>query len=261
MRLFCLIFASVAIAARSQVELPQHEWYVTFTVVDEAGQPIAGATASVGYFSKSRPSSIDGQTDTNGVFKASHAAKSGILGFSAQKAGYYTTRERSYDLGFKYDPARWNPTPRLILRKIGNPIPMYAKKQELTISKDDEPLGFDLMAGDWVTPYGKGSHTDILFEVHRHINEREFDANLAIIFPNKGDGIVAMPAEAAANSEFVTSRAAAESGYGSALDLQYSNTNINVNGVKLESRHIWAEGVALPHTAQAQSRVFGAIIT
>jgi hypothetical protein len=102
---------------------------------------------------------------------------------------------------------------------------MYAKRQELTISKDDEPLGFDLMAGDWVTPYGKGSHTDILFEVHRHINERKFDANLAITFPNKGDGIVAMPAEAAANSEFVTSRAAAESGYGSALDLHYSNTN------------------------------------
>jgi hypothetical protein len=59
----------------------------------------------VGYYSKSQPASIDGLTDTNGVFIALHRAYSGILGFAVEKAGYYTTRQ-GYDLGFVYDEAK-----------------------------------------------------------------------------------------------------------------------------------------------------------
>ena len=119
----CLIIAGILInSAYAQTAL--YEWKVTLKVVDERGQQVAGAKASVGYYSHSVPASIDGLTDTNGVFTASHSAHSGILGFTAVKAGYYTTREPSYDLGFTYDPVKWNPTQTIVLKIIGQPIPM-----------------------------------------------------------------------------------------------------------------------------------------
>ena len=92
----CLILTIIATTAFAQTSL--HKWKVTLKVVDEVGQPVVGAKAGVGYFSKSLPASIDGLTDTNGIFMASHSAHSGLLGFVAEKAGYYTTREPSYDL-------------------------------------------------------------------------------------------------------------------------------------------------------------------
>jgi hypothetical protein len=220
-----VILILVSIVTSCACAQTEHEWKVTLKVVDETGQPVAGAKASVGYFSHSTPASIDGLTDTNGLFRVSHSAYSGLLGFVAEKAGYYTTREPSYDLGFTYDPVKWNPAPTIILRKIGNPIPMYAKRDEMKFPKEDEPIGFDLMAGDWVAPFGKGKNTDMLFTVHRKIvSDREFDAVLTVTFPNKGDGITVAPSELVAGSEFKTSRTVAENGYEQELVLHYSNS-------------------------------------
>ena len=225
--IICLIlFANAVNFTHAQTAPVKHEWNVTLKVVDESNQPIAAAKAEVGYFSKSQPATIDGLTDTNGLFKASHSAYSGLLGFVAQKAGYYKTKKPTYDLGFAYDPVRWNLAPTIILRRIGDPIAMYAKEQEMKFSKEDEPIGFDIMVGDWVTPYGKGFHADIFFMVHRKIiNERKFNADLIVTFPNKGDGIATAPSEPDLGSEFKTSRTAAENGYEPELDLHYSHTN------------------------------------
>jgi len=133
---------------------------------------------------------MDGLTDTNGIFGASHSAHSGILGFAAEKAGYYTTREPSYDLGFTYDPAKWNPTQTIVLKKIGKPTAMYAKRLNTHVPVLDKPVGFDLMAGDWIAPYGKGKETDMIFTVHLDQRaESDFDYKLVVSFPNPGDGI------------------------------------------------------------------------
>ena len=221
-----LILTCVAINFVCAQSLILHEWKVTVKVVDETGQPIADAKTGVGYFSKSQPASIDGLTDTNGLFKASHFAYSGLLGFSAEKTGYYITRLPSYDLGFTYDPAKWNLSETIVLKKIGKPIPMYARKKEMKLQIEDQPIGFDLVAGDWVTPNGIGKNADMFFTVHRKIiNEREYDCTLSVTFPNKGNGIVAAPSEADAGSEFKTARTAAKNGYEPELDLHYSNTN------------------------------------
>ena len=202
----------------------KHEWKVTLKVMDEAGQPVADVNASVGYYTNRIGASINGLTDTNGIFTASHLSYGGELGFAAEKAGYYTTR-KLYILGFTYDPAKWNLEETMVLRKVGNPVPMYAKRQEMKLLKEGEPLGFDLMTGDWVTPYGKGEHTDVFFTVQRKIvNDREYDANLTVTFPNKGDGIVTAPSEPDTGSEFKTSRTALKNGYGPELALHYSHS-------------------------------------
>ena len=188
-KIVCLILAGITINS-AKAQWVEHEWKVTVKVVDETGQPIAAAKASVGYFSKSQPASIDGLTDTNGIFTASHHAYSGILGFTAEKAGYYITRMPSYELGFTYDPAKWNPTPKIILKKIGQPIPMYAKSLNTHIPDLDKPVGYDLEVGDWVGPHGKGINTDILFTGHfdKH-DDGESDFTLTVSFPNPADGL------------------------------------------------------------------------
>lgn len=202
----------------------EHEWHATLRVIDETNALIVGANAGIGYYTNSVGTSADGLTDTNGVFSTSHRSYGGILGFTAEKAEYYTTR-LSYKVPFTYDAARWNPTQTIVLRKIGKPIPMYAKKQELRFPKLDEAVGFDLMAGDWATPYGKGFHTDMLLKAHRKIvNDREFNADLTVTFPNKGDGIVVAPSLPDTGSEFKTSRTAAQTGYQPELDLHFSGT-------------------------------------
>jgi hypothetical protein len=185
--------------------------------VDESGNPIAGAKASVGYYSHSQAASIGGLTDTNGAFTASHDAYSGELGFSAEKTGYYITRE-GYDLGFTYDSARWNPNPVLVLKEIIKPIPMYAKSLNTHVPDLDKPVGYDLMTGDWVGPYGKGINADILFTGHfEKYTNGESDFTLTVSFPNHGDGIQEFHAPALAQngpySGLRSSQTAPEDGY------------------------------------------------
>jgi len=198
-------------------------------VMDEAGQPIADAQASVGYVkpnSGDQAASIDGKTDTNGLFTASGRSYSRLY-LNVKKTDYYSAG-KIYDIYVtdkpRYEP--WDPTITLVLKKIGNPIPMSAKREEMKLQNEDEPMGFDLMAGDWVTPLGKGFHTDVFFMVHRKIiSQREYDCTLTVTFPNKGDGITVAPSEAEADGTFKLMRTAAESGYQPELDLHYSNTN------------------------------------
>lgn len=221
------IVLTVAIAL-GQARPGIYLWSVTFKVADDAGQPVGAAKVDVGYMQTKQ---IEGLTDSNGVFVASHKDKAFELGFFVTKEGYYSDYLH-YDL---YMPGQFdeqkvaanrNSTQIMILRRIGKPIPMYSKRVEIKLQQEDRPMGFDLMAGDWVTPYGKGFHADMFFTIHRKIiNERKYDATLTVAFPNKGDGIVITLPEPNTGSEFKTSRTAAENGYEPELDLHYSNTN------------------------------------
>lgn len=207
-----------AVAQTSSVE---HKWTVTLKVIDDTGQSVAGANAGVGFFygprteQKNNATSIDGLTDTNGLFVATHLAWGGLLSFVAEKNGYYTVRQSQYDLGFKYDPAKWNPTITLVLKRMIHPIPMYAKWVNTHVPVLDKPVGFDLMAGDWVAPNGKGKDTDILFNAHLdQRTENDFDYKLVVSFPNKGDGIqVFTVPENEKGSDLRSPQEAPEAGY------------------------------------------------
>jgi hypothetical protein len=149
--------------------------------------------AGVGFFTNSQPASIDGITDTNGLFIASQAVESSgggySFGFSAEKDGYYTTRS-GLELDAKYDPVKWNPTVTLILKKIGKPVAMYAKRVEKGPPVFNEPVGYDLMVGDWVGPYGKGITADVIFFGKLDQKSRnDFDYKLTVSFPKPDDGI------------------------------------------------------------------------
>jgi hypothetical protein len=221
-KIIVLVSVLTAISINAQSDLQEHQWSATLKIVDDFGMPVEEAKVKIGYDMSTNL--IVGLTDTNGIFKASHFGRSVDLSFQIEKLGYYLTRT-DYHLGFNYKPEKWNPIETIVLRKIGNPIPMYAKDQNMKFPKLDEQIGFDLMAGDWVTPYGNGFHNDMLFKAHRNIiNDREFTAELTVTFPNKGDGMVVAPSESVAGSEFKTSRTAVGNGYDPQLVLDFSNS-------------------------------------
>ncbi|MGH7988857.1 MAG: hypothetical protein ACREDS_01495 [Limisphaerales bacterium] len=194
--------------AFAQPETTGAQWNVILKVVDENDRPVAGANASVGYISKPLPGQvvedsrdlskeISGLTDQDGIFTATHTDTSWSLGFDVQKTGYYPTR-LTHDLYLpgQFDPdtvaKNRNPTITIVLKKILDPIPMYAKRIRDNPPVLNRPIGYDLEVGDWVAPYGKGKVADIVFE--RDYNEqspRDYHSKITVSFPNLSDGIQA----------------------------------------------------------------------
>jgi len=162
-----------------------HQWTAAVKVVGEDSSPIAGADVSVQYSVPTPPNSgkqtygeVKGLTDTNGMFSASHTDTSWDLGVTAEKVGYYNTH---IGYQFYFDEKRRHPSFTLMVKKVGKPIAMYAKSVNLGVPVFNRPVGFDLEAGDWVIPNGKGVTTDFLFTVT--------NSTLVVSFPNADDGI------------------------------------------------------------------------
>jgi hypothetical protein len=201
--LICIAFIGLLTNCALAQTNNQQEWRVTVKVADEDGNPIANAHVGVGFFS-SGPQGIDGLTDTNGIFIATHSDSPGLmaylLSFRVEKSGYYSTWSQT-DLGPGYNSAKWNNvTQNLTLKKIVDPIPMYARwvsSEPNIFKKTGRPpiaftntAGYDLLIGDWVNPYGKGIHSDIIFT--EEFSKKSFNDiyyKLTVSFPNKGDGI------------------------------------------------------------------------
>jgi hypothetical protein len=174
----------------------------------------------------------DALTDANGNCSVSHQTTSGV-GFSINKDGYYES-EGSYRFMkkelLKWQP--WNQLMHIVLRKVENPVPMYArntnksKEVKMPASADlQKGVGFDLIAYDWVTPYGKGIYSDFIFRMtskyykeHPQYKGRyEFDTELTLTFSNKYDGIQVVKDSRKGGSAFKLPRYAPEAGYSSAL--------------------------------------------
>jgi len=102
----------------------------------------------------------------------------------------------------------WNPTVELVLKAVGVQVSMYAREvMDQKIPVQGKPIGFDLMVGDWVQPYGMGTTPDFIFQldstITKTITNRALafnggtriwtnalhDNRLTIRFSNEGDGI------------------------------------------------------------------------
>jgi hypothetical protein len=219
--LLCLALLALSCTQAQTPDSPKREWKAIVNVVDEMGRPVASAQVRMSWY-VNRPDltttfdKIDGLTDSNGVCRLSHESNRSIdLGFQASKAGFYRTTQ-DYQLAqlSDGDPAKWSPAVNLLLRSVGTPIPMYARRVETKAQKEDAPVGFDLSAGDWVAPYGKGQTSDLVFSLHRRVvSESDYDAEMKLSFTKEGDGLIVCPSEPDTGSEFKTPRTAPEGGY------------------------------------------------
>jgi hypothetical protein len=165
-------------------------------VVDQNGDPVAGATINYGALDKfdAPGSQYQGESDANGNFSIS-GIRGAVLRVGAQKNGYYMIDGKSasaFAYGISPDSRRKSPPSKndpaiLVLQKMGPTEPLlYLGSRQYKVLKNGQPLELDLQTGRQVEA-GKGT---IRFE--RWVNDqtksmnRRFDWRFRITVPNGG---------------------------------------------------------------------------
>jgi len=220
-----LVFSSMPIHA----DIPPADVAVRVEVVDENGKPVPNASCKIGFDAPPKPPQtegilgITGETDANGVLEVNAQTRL-TISLGVEKPGYYKSiqqnrfdSDRFYEAFASGTPlAKWDElvTFKVVLKRIVNPVALFAKEVQTKIPKDGEVIGFDLEAGDWVAPYGQGSRKDLLFEATRNIvSPNDYSATLTLTFPNDGDGLLLVEEEPRFGSELRLSHEAPEGGY------------------------------------------------
>ncbi|MBU0678478.1 MAG: Ig-like domain-containing protein [Verrucomicrobia bacterium] len=215
---------------------------LTLRVVDDAGAPVSKAEVVISTFShwisgedfgRNVYDQAEGVTDTNGTATVALDGHTGKYKYMAHPPeGYYWSPAIEYVftnvLEGRWSP--WNPVVEFTLKRVVDPIPMYAKRYEIpydeTFPVEGEPVGFDLMKGDWVEPYGRGQISDFLFKLDRKPQTKAmtrygpvtlFDDSLTVSFSNDGDGIQPVRHGSVTPGQLPLPRQAPEDEYKSAL--------------------------------------------
>lgn len=172
---------------------------LTLKVIDDEGKPVPGAEARIGAERRSKEGESEGKgvfaegvTDENGMFSGE------VEAWNARRAGYRVQKEGYYGVWLSYHAKQskagkwqpWNPTVEVVLKRKKNPVPMYVKRISERLPALDVAVGYDLVSGDWVAPYGRGKKADMLFLGHlAQQGPNDFDWVLKVSFPAAGDGI------------------------------------------------------------------------
>lgn len=161
---------------------------VKVEVVDESGSPMQDALVTISFGINDVWHDLEGLTDTNGQFSAKEETYPRV-GIGAKKDGYYRS-VRTVFLELVGQPqdhySSRQKTYEIMLRKKKEVKEMLHKRiQQLPIPVYEQPVGFDVKQGDWVTPYGKGKVSDFLFTVARANGMATF---YTLSFSNEGDG-------------------------------------------------------------------------
>ena len=173
--LLCLLIATGASCQEART--------VKVQVTEESGTPIEDAHVSVWYmgFRPGESKEVAGNTNKKGVFLAKGVPLLRMEAFIS-KEGYY--KSESGRLSRKKDHAI-----TLVLRRIKNPIPLYAKRYRGKLPGLNNKYGFDLRKGDWVAPFGKGKQIDLFFAANI-VRDREskLAGKITISFPDEKEG-------------------------------------------------------------------------
>jgi len=248
---------------------------VTFHVVDDSSNPISGLGFVEGAFiitSWNHPASVtnvSGITDSKGNVTLSLPSENGQLGFGTKYGteGYYGTHDDYHfenQIGGKWQP--WNPTVKVVVKPILNPIAMFAQAARLTIPAKSDPVGFDLEVGDWVAPYGKGTASDLIFTLSEKLPfvnpSQPYDVTNTLSFSNKGAGIqsvIGPPRNQ--GSTLRLPRFAPEDGYQPTLVQELAlNGNNRLNGADSENQnYFFRVRTVLDESGKVKSALYGKI--
>jgi hypothetical protein len=161
---------------------------IDLKIVDERGNPIERAAIEAGCTGRNADRS--GLTDTNGVFSYTERIK-GVFGCEVRKDGYYFTRGELWT-----GPSSAGDTPptntyTIVLKKITDPVPMINRRVEARLKWFDRPVGYDLESGDWVAPFGRGTHADLSITGRsRGTSFADYECYVTIAATNSGDGFL-----------------------------------------------------------------------
>ncbi|MEI6084594.1 MAG: hypothetical protein WCS70_09865 [Verrucomicrobiota bacterium] len=215
----------------------------------EDGLAVHGAVISASTFLRWDPGENFGQgkyatatekTDENGMAIVSMASLEGEIAYGVlDLPNFYHDRPRHFQftkaaLG-RWGP--WNPTLEIVLKKKSDPVPLYARKIEVWQGVIADALlttnsvGFDLLKGDWLPPYGKGEVADFIFSLKQKLGDMTpdriqiFDSEFVVGFSNKTDGIQSAYADPQGGSILRLPRMAPQDGY-----IPYLVRHISQNG-------------------------------
>jgi hypothetical protein len=205
--------AMIALLAMGSIAVgePRPAAQISVLVIDETGKPVSEAEASMSTFHHWEPgeafgkdvaSRVVGKTDETGIGVLKQESLRGECWYSVKKEGFY--RGGSYAHQFKeakdgkWEP--WNPTLKVELRRILNPIPLITRKVGSSVGRKrseelpafDRPVGFDLEVSDWTAPFGKGVHADVVLTLKGRATDggKPYNATLEVTFSNPKDGLV-----------------------------------------------------------------------
>ncbi|WP_299871362.1 carboxypeptidase-like regulatory domain-containing protein [uncultured Cocleimonas sp.] len=216
---------------------------ITIRVIDESGEVVENAKVGAaiekpkkkGIGSDSK--NVRGLTDKNGMYTVSGSSEPHI-GFSVTKDGYYKSIGRFKEFtgvtGFyglrKWKP--WNPTIDVVLKKIINPIPLFVAENigkgitydpPAILPEEGRDFGYDLIANDWVVPYGQGLHSDFIFKiiVDRYVDASDYDSTMFLNFTSPDDGIQPFYQHKIRGSKLRSSHNAPKDKYENVLKIRY----------------------------------------
>lgn len=278
-----LLLAGNVLAQQSQPakELPQAQ--VTFHVATDEGKPVQNVEVTASTFLRWQPGEgfgkdiyqdFKGETDEKGITTITFPSERGDVRYGIYDVpGYYATR----NLQYRFKEAKedqwqpWNPTIDVVLKPVVNPIAMYARKmgfitKPLELPQKNQSIGFDLVAGDWVAPYGKGGVADLVFKLEESFPyvsvDKPFHAILTVSFSNKGDGIQSVLVPINQGSELRLPRYASEDGYEPTLIKETGRATegkpIN-SGIREDQNYFFRVRTVLDEKGNIKSALYGKI--
>lgn len=212
-----LVSSIVCFSQTSCAAIQFPEAKLTVRVVDQSGVAVTNAKAKA-YFYEASSFTRDYFSGTNGIFVIEGRCDRSIGG-RVEKDGYYNGgfgygwgpdgRDKIHN---RWEP--WNPAVTAVMKEIRNPVPMryFVGRDRPKIPEFDKPVGFDLEIGDWVSPYGKGVHSDIVF-IASKIPDVIAGIKVYIELSSKYDGLQEYLFDPNDHSSFKWPYEAPESGY------------------------------------------------
>lgn len=223
-----ILLCVTTLPACAQIKYPAR---ITVKVVDDAGAPITSGTVRTSTFAKWVRGEGFGHDEYDNFEAIINKEGIAIVEMSCLRSdiGYWPELNDSYYNGgggryrFKevvngrWEP--WNPQLEIVVPRILNPIPLYARR--LGFGPNVElpaagPVGFDLLVSDWVAPHGRGKQADFIFTHSANLVAADinapFDSTFTITFSHPADGIQSRLAKSG-NRLLELPREAPESGY------------------------------------------------
>jgi hypothetical protein len=226
--IYTTLFLSCIFLASCQ-ELQQKKFTAEVTVVDLDGKPVESATilggneklTAVDPIPQAEYETVKAITTKKGeasiTLKRYSEWPSGVL---IQKDGYYTTRQAIQWPQVVTAAESTHATCLSILKEIKSPIPMYAysnsggARRTAKLNQFNVRYSYDLMLADALPPLGNGKNADFHFTlVGTYEDNKQFDMQLNIEFPNQGDGIVVFESSERTGFEEATRGSALQSDY------------------------------------------------
>lgn len=180
------------------------------------GTPVEGAEVS-GLFFTDQVLNRQNLPSHKGITDAGGRAE--ISGRDPRRVEVYVTREGYYRskgeiVVHGIDRGRLDVEMRRRLR----PLAMHARGIQFLPVAEGSEVGFDLEAGDYVAPYGRGSIADLLLTIRLDYRDFwNFDYRLELRFSNEGDGLIPFEFDRT-ESEYKMAYEAPQSGYRGAFD-------------------------------------------